>query len=83
MREKGYSMKGNAVGWFEIYVENMDRAKKFYQSVFGVTLERLGSPEIEMWSFPGDMNSYGAPGALVKMQGFPVGKNSVLGRCCT
>lgn len=71
-------MKTNAVGWFEIYVENMDRAKKFYQSVFGVTLERLGNTELEMWSFPGNENSYGAPGALIKIPGFPVGRNSVL-----
>ena len=75
-------MKNNAVGWFEIYVENMDRAKKFYQSVFGVTLEHLGSPtsepSVELWAFPGDMSASGATGALVKMPGFPVGRNSVL-----
>ncbi len=71
-------MKRNSVGWFEIYVEDMDRAKKFYESVFGVTLQKLESPGIEMWSFPMDSNSYGAPGALVKMPGFPVGQNSVL-----
>ncbi len=71
-------MNGNAVGWFEIYVENMDRAKKFYQSIFETTLQKIENPEIEMWSFGGDRNSYGAPGALVKMPGFPVGRNSVL-----
>ncbi len=71
-------MKTNAVGWFEIYVDNMERAKKFYQSVFEVNLERLASPEIEMWSFPGNANTYGAPGALVKMPGFSAGRNSVL-----
>ncbi len=71
-------MKGNAVGWFEIYVEDMPRAKKFYEAVFNRKLEKLESPEIEMWSFSGDMTSYGAPGALVKMPGFPVGKNSVV-----
>jgi len=70
--------KGNAVGWFEIYVEDMPRAKKFYESVFNRKLEKLESPDIEMWSFAGDMTSYGAPGALVKMPGFPVGQNSVL-----
>jgi len=71
-------MKKNAVGWFEIYVENMERAKTFYQSVFGVKLERLDSPELEMWAFPGDTSSYGTPGALVKMPGLSPGKNSVL-----
>jgi predicted enzyme related to lactoylglutathione lyase len=71
-------MKGNAVGWFEIYVENMPRAKKFYESVFETKLEKLEIPDIEMWSFSGNMTSYGAPGALVKMPGFPVGQNSVV-----
>lgn len=71
-------MRGNPVGWFEIYVDNMERAKAFYQSVFGCTLERLHSGDIEMWSFPGNMNAYGTPGALVRMPGFPVGRNSVL-----
>lgn len=71
-------MKKNAVGWFEIYVDNMERAKKFYQSVFGVTLEQLDTPGVEMWSFSGDINAYGTPGALVKMPGFSAGRNSVL-----
>jgi predicted enzyme related to lactoylglutathione lyase len=26
-------MKTNPVGWFEIYIQDMDRAKKFYESV--------------------------------------------------
>jgi len=75
--------KINTVGWFEIYVEDMDRAKYFYEAVFKVELEKLSNPatfehEIEMWSFPGDMDSYGAYGSLVKMPGFSSGKNSVL-----
>lgn len=71
-------MKSNSVGWFEIYVNDMNRAKQFYESVFQKKLEQLVSPDIEMWSFAGDMNSYGAPGALVKMPGFSAGGNSVL-----
>lgn len=71
-------MSTNAVGWFEIYVDDMERAKSFYESVFGRTLEKLSNPEIEMWAFPGNINAHGTPGALVKMPGFPTGKNSVL-----
>lgn len=69
---------GNAIGWFEIYVQDIHRAKNFYEAVFQRKLEKLNTPDLEMWSFPGDMNSYGAPGAIVKMQGFPSGGNSVL-----
>lgn len=68
----------NVVGWFEIYVQDMGRAKDFYEFVFERRLERLSNAEVEMWSFPGSQNEYGSPGALVKMPGFPSGQNSVL-----
>ena len=68
----------NSVGWFEIYVEDMDRAKAFYEAVFGVQLSRLDSPGMDMLAFPMQMENYGAPGALVKMPGFRSGGNSVL-----
>lgn len=70
-------MKNNPVIWFEIYVQDMDRAKKFYESVFQRTLEKLNT-ELEMWSFPMEMNSAGAAGSLVKMEGVPSGGNSTL-----
>lgn len=71
----------NPVGWFEIYVTDMQRAKDFYESVLNVQLGELGDPNddsVVMKSFPADMEKYGASGALVKMEGFPVGGNSVL-----
>ncbi len=72
-------MKDNAVGWFEIYVGDMGRAKKFYEQVFNQKFEKLEAPTgEEMWSFNGDFDRYGAQGALVKMEGFTGGKNNVL-----
>lgn len=73
-------MKGNPVAWFEIYVQDIDRAKQFYESVFQVTLQKLNAPlpGLELWAFPMDMSSYGASGALVKMDGVPSGGNSTL-----
>lgn len=71
-------MSNNPVGWFEIYVDDMQRAKPFYESVFGVTLQKLDNPQPEMWAFPMQMERYGAPGALVRMPGVPAGGNSVL-----
>jgi len=71
-------MKNNPVVWFEIYVQEMERAKQFYESVFQVKLERLNTPDLEMWGFPMDMNSSGASGALVKMAGVPSGGVSTL-----
>jgi predicted enzyme related to lactoylglutathione lyase len=71
-------MANNPVGWFEIYVQDISRAKKFYEAVFQVKLEKLGSPEMEMWSFPMAMEGFGASGSLVKMKGVPSGGNSTL-----
>jgi predicted enzyme related to lactoylglutathione lyase len=71
-------MKTNPVGWFEIYVQDIDRAKKFYETVFQTTLQRLPGTELEMLSFPMEMEQMGAPGALVKMEGIASGCNSVL-----
>jgi predicted enzyme related to lactoylglutathione lyase len=71
-------MKHNPVGWFEIYVQDMARAKAFYESVLGAKLESLPGPEVEMWAFPMQQSAAGAAGALVKMAGFPSGGNSVI-----
>ena len=71
-------MAGNPVGWFEIYVQDMTRAKAFYEAVLAVKLEPLSSSAPELWSFPGDMTSYGAGGALARMEGMPSGGNSTV-----
>lgn len=65
-------MKQNVVGWFDIYVNDMDRAVSFYQSVLKKVLENIGDPtdsSVIMKSFPTDMAAYGAGGALVKREG--------------
>jgi predicted enzyme related to lactoylglutathione lyase len=59
----------NAVGWFEIYVQDMARAKTFYQNTLQVSLEHLDAPDIEMWAFPMLPEKPGCPGALVRMAG--------------
>lgn len=66
-------MQNNPVCWFEIYVQDMPRAKAFYESVFGVSLARLDGPGIEMWTFAGDPERGGAAGALVHAPGVPSG----------
>lgn len=73
-------MLTNPVGWFEIYVQDMQRAKAFYESVFQLKLEKLETPVpgLEMWSFPMQMDRWGSGGALAKMQGVPSGGNSTL-----
>ena len=71
-------MASNPVTWFEIYVEDIERAKKFYESVFQTKLERLNNPELELWAFPMLKDGAGCSGARVKMPGFASGGNSTL-----
>lgn len=71
-------MANNPVIWFEIYVQDIRRAKAFYESVFQIKLERLDNPDIELWGFPNAMDRTGASGALVKMEGVASGGNSTI-----
>lgn len=71
-------MERNPVGWFEIYVQNMDRAKKFYETVLATTLTKLGPPEMEMWAFPGNPEGVGCTGTIIKQAGVASGGNSTL-----
>ena len=68
----------NPVGWFEIHVQDMARARNFYEAVLGVQLSTLDSPGMDMLAFPMNQEGYGASGALVRMPGFASGGNSVL-----
>lgn len=71
----------NPVNWFEIYVQDMVRAKKFYEAVLGIELKPLpGAPDdqLSMLAFPQNFETYGAGGALVHAPGMPSGGNSTL-----
>ncbi|MFA6571051.1 MAG: VOC family protein [Bacteroidota bacterium] len=55
----------NVVGWFEIPVEDMDRAIKFYETVFGFTIKRQKMDTLDMGWFPWIDGSIGSAGSLV------------------
>jgi predicted enzyme related to lactoylglutathione lyase len=57
--------KNNVVGWFEVPVQDMDRAVKFYETVFGLTLQRQQMGPLDMAWFPRLETGSGAPGSLV------------------
>lgn len=71
-------MQRNPIGWFEIYVQDTQRAKAFYERVFAVELQKLENTEFEMWAFPMQKEGMGATGALIKIDGVPSGGNSVM-----
>ena len=74
----------NPVCWFEIYVDDMERAKAFYETVLAISLTHLDSPKMpdgqpgpDMWAFAMD-EGQGASGAICKMDGVAAGGNSTL-----
>lgn len=81
-------MYSNPVGWFEIYVQDMPRAKAFYEAVFQGELTPLTNPDpegfadMEMWAFPMAPESAGASGALVRMGGIPSGGSTMVYFSC-
>ncbi len=60
----------NAISWFEIPATDLLRAQKFYETIFGITLNPLDLPNIKMQMFPLDNIMTGIGGAIVDSGGF-------------
>jgi len=60
----------NAISWFEIGTTDLERATKFYETIFNVKLAPLEMPNIKMRMFPLDDMMKGVGGALVDSGGF-------------
>jgi uncharacterized protein len=57
----------NALNWFEIPMTDVDRAKKFYETIFDHKMELMEfGPSMTLLMFPSDMQKVG--GALVKSE---------------
>jgi len=67
-------MNQNIICWFEIYVKDIERAKKFYNAVLGTNFKDADMPPgdapggMKMWFFS-SMENQGVSGALVEMPG--------------
>ena len=72
----------NPFTWIEIYVEDMSRAQKFYETVLNIELDELPMPEgmgeMQMMSFPWSENERNISGALVKMEHMKAGTGGTL-----
>lgn len=79
----------NPIGWTEIYVEDMARAQKFYETVLQLKMDAVPLPEgmeaepgsdeyFEMVFFPGDMDAPGISGSLVKSTMFKPGTGGTM-----
>lgn len=60
----------NAISWFEIGTTDLDRASKFYETIFNLKLAPLDLPNIKMRMFPLDDMMTQVGGALVDSGGF-------------
>lgn len=65
-------MKANMVGWFEIPVSDMDRAKIFYETVFDIKIqvEQFGDTKMGWFPFAENPEARGAGGSLVQNEQF-------------
>ncbi len=68
-------MKYNPVGWFEIPVSDLERAKNFYESVLEIKMERNDIPGWETVWFPSDESVKGVSGVLMKGDGYHPGEH--------
>lgn len=60
----------NAISWFEIPATDINRAQKFYEAIFGITMTALDMPNMKMRMFPLDDPMNGVGGTLVDSGGF-------------
>ena len=60
----------NAISWFEIPTADIDRAQKFYETIFGITMAAMDMGKIKMRMFPIDDPMNGIGGTLVDSGGF-------------
>ena len=60
----------NAISWFEIPTTDINRAQKFYEAIFDMTMMPMDFPNIKMRMFPLDDMMTQVGGALVDSGGF-------------
>jgi len=60
----------NPVNWFEIPVNDLDRATSFYETVFGYDLELHDMGPLQMAWFPMEDEGTGATGTLIKSDAY-------------
>jgi uncharacterized protein len=56
----------NAISWFEIPATDIDRAQKFYEAVFAITMQPMDFKGTKMRMFPIDDPMKGIGGTLVQ-----------------
>jgi len=60
----------NAISWFEIPAVDLNRAQKFYETIFNIQMIPLDTPNFQMRMFPVENMMNGIGGALSKSERF-------------
>jgi len=68
----------NPVGWFDISVSSLDRAKKFYETVFNIQLTDFHIEWGKQSAFPAAFGGQNTTGALVEKENMAAGGNSTI-----
>jgi uncharacterized protein len=71
-------INSNPAGWFDLTVANLDRAKKFYETVFNLKLTDLPVEWGKQSLFPFNHESPNISGALVEKADFTPGSNNTV-----
>lgn len=68
----------NSINWFEIPVSDFDRAKKFYETIYGAEIVEMPSPDFRYGMLPCDMEN-GVGGGIAQGEGYePSDKGALL-----
>lgn len=68
----------NPVCWFDINVANLERAKKFYETIFNIKLSDLPIEWGKQSTFPFDNEGINATGALVEKKDYIANSNNTI-----
>ena len=71
------AIKTNAVNWFELFVSDFNRAKRFYEATLQVTLPEHQMEGCRMGIFP-FQEQHGVGGAITKMEGMAPGTGGTM-----
>ena len=63
-------MQKNAISWFEIPVGDFERAKAFYQNIFGYEMPEMDMESVKMGILPHDRDGGGIGGAICYGKGY-------------
>lgn len=56
----------NSINWFEIPAIDIERARAFYETIFGIEMQAMPIPGLKMISFPAEWGDGRVHGALIQ-----------------